>query len=56
MGFISTVASFGVGYAAGIVSGRQGIDRLSVVYGNHCPRMEALGTRPPRWTFGRSAR
>lgn len=29
MGFISTVASFGVGYAAGIVSGRQGIDRLS---------------------------
>jgi len=29
MGFISTVASFGIGYAAGTVSGRQGIERLS---------------------------
>jgi len=29
MGFISTVASFGIGYAAGMVSGRQAIDRLS---------------------------
>ncbi|MCD6020837.1 MAG: hrp1 2 [Actinomycetia bacterium] len=29
MGFISTVASFGIGYVAGTVSGRQGIERLS---------------------------
>lgn len=29
MGFVSTVASFGIGYAAGTVSGRQGIERLS---------------------------
>src|SRR5688500_9027068 len=29
MGFISTVASFGIGYAAGTVSGRRGIERLS---------------------------
>jgi CBS domain-containing protein len=29
MGFISTVASFGIGYVAGTISGRQGIERLS---------------------------
>ena len=29
MGFISTVASFGIGYAAGMVTGRQGMERLS---------------------------
>jgi CBS domain-containing protein len=29
MGFVSTVASFGIGYAVGTVSGRQGIERLS---------------------------
>jgi CBS domain-containing protein len=29
MGLISTVASFGIGYAAGTISGRQGIERLS---------------------------
>ncbi|HEX6580900.1 MAG TPA: CBS domain-containing protein [Actinomycetota bacterium] len=29
MGFVSTVASFGIGYAAGTISGRQGIEQLS---------------------------
>jgi CBS domain-containing protein len=29
MGFIGTVASFGIGYAAGMVTGRQGMERLS---------------------------
>jgi CBS domain-containing protein len=29
MGFVSTVASFGIGYAAGMVSGREGMERLS---------------------------
>jgi signal-transduction protein with cAMP-binding, CBS, and nucleotidyltransferase domain len=29
MGFFSTIASFGIGYAAGAVSGRQGIEQFS---------------------------
>jgi CBS domain-containing protein len=29
MGFLSTIATFGIGYAAGAVSGRQGMEQLS---------------------------
>jgi hypothetical protein len=29
MGFLGTIATFGIGYAAGAISGRQGLDRLS---------------------------
>jgi signal-transduction protein with cAMP-binding, CBS, and nucleotidyltransferase domain len=29
MGFFSTIASFGIGYAAGAVAGRQGVEQLS---------------------------
>ena len=29
MGFLGTIATFGIGYAAGAVSGRQGLERLS---------------------------
>jgi CBS domain-containing protein len=29
MGFLGTIAAFGIGYAAGAVSGRQGVERLS---------------------------
>ena len=29
MGFLGTIATFGIGYAAGAISGRQGLERLS---------------------------
>ncbi|HWL91397.1 MAG TPA: CBS domain-containing protein [Actinomycetota bacterium] len=38
MGFIGTIATFGIGYAAGAISGRQGLERLSTRVSESLPQ------------------